>query len=418
MRDRARNRRRALLATTILVVLALAAGTNFFGSGDSAASDRLPESFDESGFAIWPEDSAEAGLKACRERSDSEPWRLAAEDTATHFAREVFGWPRVELGVDFDARPDRLRVLAYGAPSRLDLGNLIVAFRYGDCWFVSFVDYREGGPFPDQNLVLGATGGTVLELNYPHLVDSGFVMEAGYGGTSRRVEGHSRLRVRALPGATGHYLAAFVNKDGVTLAAAGGPLPVAPDLGAHMEPIAHGGFALYPDADPAYARKTCRNAESYLDYGRHAREPLISFAMDVLEVARSNKDRRIQTSNLEGTPTWLMQTPRLDFRFDTTRTPNGCVMLTDVTTPRIPIDVRVSVGQDVVRLDLGSVKAATIEVRLGFGDQTSLETKARSPLFVPLRVDKRETGYYIVLLKDERGRLMAAEGHALQGPTS
>jgi len=233
----------------------------------------------------------------------------------------------------------------------------------------------------------------------------------------RRVEGRKRLRVQALPGATGHYLATLVNKECVTLAAAA-PLPVAPDLGGQMEPVAHGGFALYPDPDRAYARQTCRNAESYLDYGRHAREPLISFAMDVLEVARSNKDRRIQTSNLEDTSTWLMHTPRLDLRFDTTRTLNGCIMLTDVTTPRTPIDVRVSVGQDVVRIDFGSVKAATIEVMLGFGEQISLETEPRSPLFVPLRVDKREPGYYIVLLKDERGRLIAAEGHALQRPAS
>lgn len=418
MRVDTRGRRRILLAAAGVAAVGLVAGAYSLWAGDSTAPTRPPGSFDEGGFAIWPEDTAHAGLASCRARSDSEPWRLSAEATVTRFARQLFGWKRVRLGDDFDARGDRIRVLAYGAPVDLDLGNLIVAFRYGDCWFVRDVDYREGGPFPDQTLIRSAAGDTLMELSYSFSSGSGLVMEAGYAGRSRRVAGDNKLRVEAVPGQTGHFLFTLVNKDDVVVSAAGGPLPVPPDLGAKMEPVERGGFAIYPDADEVYARRTCRDAASYLEYGRHAREPLIGFAMDVLGVARSDKDRRIETSNVEGTSTWIMRTPRLTLRFGTTETTNGCIMLTDVTTPEVPIEARVSVARDVARLDFGALRADAIEVILGLGDETWVHADPRSPLFVPLRVDRNETGYYITMLRDKRGRLLAAEGHALQSPAA
>lgn len=418
MRAGARRRLRILLVTAGVATVAVAAGAYSPGAGDGDVPARPPGSFDEGGFAIWPEDTAHAGLESCRARSDSEPWRLSAEATVTRFARQIFGWKRVTLGDDFDARADRIRVLTYGAPVDLDLGNLIIAFRYGDCWFVRNVDYREGGPFPDQTLMRSAAGDTLLELSYRFSSGSGLVMEAGYAGRSRRVAGDNLLRVETIPGETGHFLSTFVNKDDVVVAAAGGPLPSPPNLGAKMDPVERGGFAIYPDADEAYARRTCRDATSYLEYGRHAREPLIGFAMDVLGAARSNKDRRIETSNVAGTSTWIMRTPRLTLRFSTSETTNGCIMLTDVTTREVPIEARVSVARDVVRLDFGALKAAEIEVVLGFGDETSARADPRSPLFIPLRVDRDETGYFITMLRDKRGRLIAAEGHALESPAA
>jgi hypothetical protein len=58
--------------------------------------------------------------------------------------------------------------------------------------------------------------------------------------------------------------------------------------------------------------------------------------------------------------------------------------------------------------------AAQLDLTVGFGDEVGINAEAgSSPLFIPLEVDRSANGYYLVQLRDKRGRLLAVEGHAL-----
>ena len=378
-----------------------------------------PESFDKKGFALWPEDTARAGRRACSEHADDQPWRLSAKTTAERFTREVFRWDKPKLGDGFSEdvdSDDTVQFAAFGAPTRLDLGHSIDLFRYYDCWFVREVEYREFGPVPDLAFIRDEANGTLLQLRFDYGPLAGLSMEAGYGGNTRQASAQGLLRIPVTPGVTGHLLSTTFGKKGGVGTARGFPLPVPPDLDSATRRPGRGGLALYPYGTRQALRDECADAESFFDYGRRGREPLISFAMDVLNETRSSDAPRITTTQT-GKSTWRMRTPNITIHFDSNRTSNGCWIFTDVTTATRPIAVKFLVGEEVVSVDADSIPGAdTVEVLVAFGDdEVSTSSSIDSlPLFIPLEVDPRRNGYYLVIARDAAGKLVAVEGHALK----
>lgn len=184
-----------------------------------------------------------------------------------------------------------------------------------------------------------------------------------------------------------------------------------------MTEVRRGGYAMYPAANRRAARDLCTDAESFFDFGHRAREPLISFAMDVLQEVLSSDAPRIDTFRRGRSALWIMKTPALRLVFDTFRTSNGCVMLRGVTTPGAEVGARVSAGRDMVRVDLGSVEGQELEIHLGFGDEVAVHAEPASSVYIPLDVDSTADGYYVVLVRGRGGRLLAAEGHSLAAPS-
>lgn len=111
-----------------------------------------------------------------------------------------------------------------------------------------------------------------------------------------------------------------------------------------------------------------------------------------------------------------MRTPNITIVFDSNRTSNGCWIFTDVTTPTRPVALEFLVGEEVVAVDLDSIPGAdSVEVWVAFGDEVSTSSSIDSlPLFIPLEVDPRRNGYYLVMARDAAGKLVAVEGHALK----
>jgi hypothetical protein len=416
------RRPRTTVLLTLVVIIVVAAGIYALTplrSADEGTRDLPPlRSFDARGFAIWPEDTAREALTACRERAHDEPWRVSATDTIRRFGTQVFGWKRVEIGDDIGRRADRLHIFIYGAPVSLDLGHTVAAFRFGRCWYIADVLPRESGPYADHLWHRGDWGQTLLELRFREEVSERTSIEAGYGGHTETVTGARSLEIEATAGTTGHYLLTDADDRGVVEYATGNALGVPPDLNAPMTRVVRGGFAMYPSSDHRVARDLCSDAESFFDFGRRAREPLISFAMDVLHETSSSNAPEIETVPGEDVSQWIMTTPSIELHYKTFHTSNGCVMLKDVTSPGADIDARVFAGAGVVRVDLGQLEAHEIEIRVAFGDELGVHTEPAPSVYVPLNVNPKAAGYYLVLVRDSGGRLIAAEGHALAPPAS
>lgn len=93
------------------------------------------------GFAVWPEDTLEEGMAACRR---GEAWRRDPQEIARRFATAVLQYPEPEVG---DNKPvdNHVRYLINSLRmGGLSLGSVLDLRRYGDCWFVVGGIPREG----------------------------------------------------------------------------------------------------------------------------------------------------------------------------------------------------------------------------------------------------------------------------------
>jgi hypothetical protein len=192
------------------VVLGLAA-VLFVGSAiasvlrSNASTAPLPSPADlrTDGFAVWPEDTVQEGMEACRE---AETWRLDPLRTAFRFTRDVLEYPAPTLNAEAGdvSRQDLRFIIGSEGVRGVFLGSVIDVRKYGRCWFVVRLQPREGGYVPSVRVTRREGDPQIV------LQSTADEMRVGYGRWARSIRGGSRvvLDLPALePDATGHVMA-------------------------------------------------------------------------------------------------------------------------------------------------------------------------------------------------------------------
>lgn len=192
-----------------MVLALLGAGTvaALLNNDDDPAPIPSDDQLRADGFAIWPEDTLDEGIRAC---DQAEEWQLEPQETAFRFAREVLNYPEPHLNTvpiadEESTRTDvRYLIGSRGVPG-VFLGSVVDVRKYGRCWFVVRVDPREGGWLPS---VAFAHNGDRTQLVLQTL---GSEVEIGYGSWEKTITDDRDQVVLDLPDlepdATGHLMA-------------------------------------------------------------------------------------------------------------------------------------------------------------------------------------------------------------------
>ena len=161
------------------------------------------------GFAVWPEDSPEDGLEACKSRLDVEPWRSDPSTTADRFLRTVLDWTQPpDLSGDEvpEEAPRTVFVVIDGEMPRSALGVAVHLRQLRGCWFVAKVEPREGDVALDYEWV-GGEGDFALRVAYSGAAP--VVLEVGWGDNIHRetLEKGEAVEIPSpQPGHSGHIL--------------------------------------------------------------------------------------------------------------------------------------------------------------------------------------------------------------------
>jgi hypothetical protein len=161
------------------------------------------------GFAVWPEDTPEAGLEACESRFDDESWRKDPVTTADRFIRTVLGWRQPsdesQARVPEDA-PRTAFVMSDGEMPRSALGIGLHLRQLRGCWFVAKVQPREGDVAIDYRWE-GREGDFALRVTYSGMAPVN--LEVGWGDNLHRAsleKGDTVVIPSPHPGRSGHVL--------------------------------------------------------------------------------------------------------------------------------------------------------------------------------------------------------------------
>jgi hypothetical protein len=161
------------------------------------------------GFAVWPEDTPEAGLEACESRIDEEPWRGAPETTADRFVRTVLDWKQPDDLSDSQVPEDAPRtmfVMGDGEMPPGALGTAVHLRQLRGCWFVVTVEPREGEVGIDYKWE-GQKSDFALRVTYRRL--DPVKLEVGWDDTVHRAtleKGETVVFQSPHPGRSGHIL--------------------------------------------------------------------------------------------------------------------------------------------------------------------------------------------------------------------
>ena len=200
---------RTLVGLCVVALVGAVAGVAVLTQEERAP---LPshEELRASGFAVWPEDTLAEGMEAC---ADADPWRLDPKETAFRFVREVFKYPAPTVNAGAIRLDESVEELRYIIGSRqvpgVFLGSVIDVRKYDRCWFVIWVEPREGGASGDVTYTHDASGAQLV------VEPGGERTLIGYGTWERAFDGGERRMydlTGVAPDATGHVLSFHCRK--------------------------------------------------------------------------------------------------------------------------------------------------------------------------------------------------------------
>ena len=218
-----------------LILVLAAAGSAW--AQDPSPPFPTPEEVADRGFAVWPEDTLEEGQQACAQRTEADSWRLSPEGVAERFAAQMMNHP------DPQSEPELSEVEATSARIWIhppnELATIFTVEKFGDCWFITFIEHRE---FADVAFTYSNDGAATTA----HLGPGFGLLELGFGGEQRQKPHGERAVLHWTLGeeaaSSGHYSEVYFRDNGVgTLALADAlPPPPQPQAGTQVYPAADG----------------------------------------------------------------------------------------------------------------------------------------------------------------------------------
>lgn len=377
-------RGRKLLGGAVVVAVFLGAvvvAFGFRGERDSAPWAPFPSDADiaRNGFAVWPVDTpAEA-----REECDGAPgWRTDPKEVALRFASEVMGYPDPGIDSDLNSHKHIFRALVNSRGVKgVFLGSMLEVSQFGECWYLTEGQPREGG---DGINVVTTDDSTKLVVPTGCC---GQVVEVGWGDWIERLESKERREVLLdIPdeakGAPGHYLITDFDEDGISEGVRALPLPAIPD-GPKKQ-------ALQPlDVGPRPEdKKLCRMA-----WARREKLPQIirdlrrifsdGLKLDGGYLRFDSRSQRRLGSDLE----WRLGLDEADFRLSFSRVDERCWIIRSIVPRGQRIIRSVSADERSFTFDLDPARAHKVLLYFGVGGEVSSgSVRTRAVFRRPFRV--------------------------------
>jgi hypothetical protein len=179
------------------------------------------------GFAAWPVDTPDEARDECAGAGE---WRKDPEQVALRFASDVLAYPQPSADTDY-ARDDEhtYRTLVTTSGVRgVFLGSALTVDRYGECWYVTEGQPREGAMEID---VVTIDGGRRVVVP---LGCCGTKVEIGWGGWTKTLDYEDRAGVMVVDapdearGESGHFIVTDPDEDGVSEGVGARALPPLP----------------------------------------------------------------------------------------------------------------------------------------------------------------------------------------------
>ena len=251
--------KRPTVALAVTIGLLSGMQTSAAGPGDPSPFPSEEEVRAE-GFAVWPEDTVEEAREACSEHADDQPWRLSAMETAEHFARTVLSHRDPKADPEFsDVNEHHARV--WLVAKEVFLSNIVELRRADVCWFITFGEPRESGPYLEPVFV--EEDGNIRAYFEGYTRTSSDFEELGFGNHTKTFEAGERpfRRSWVLPddalGEEGHamYLG-WDRKAAETVSAQ--KLPPPPEVGGGQKVFPAGEHFSWREIAPEGRRRGCR----------------------------------------------------------------------------------------------------------------------------------------------------------------
>ena len=420
-------RRKHLLAPLIVALVLTGGGATALLLAEEPRAFPTDEEIARNGFAAWPVDTPEEAREEC---ATAEDWRRDPEQVVLRFASEVLRYPDPTIGNEFtggDQDTYRTLINSRGVKG-IFLGAVVEVDRFGECWYVTEGQPREG----DMGIDIATFDGGARVL--VPVGCCGTVVEIGWGDWTYRLDEDDRTNETGevlvdVPdearGRPGHFIVTDFDRDGVSEGVGARPLPPLPtsegatplspiDIGRRPQDRNLCRMAWARKGDPERTIRELRNwtFRTWLgtDRGGYSR-------YDVSSVRGLGSDFE-----------WRVRLDEATLRFSFSRVARRCWAIRSIVPRRGPLIESVSAAGDrSFTFDLDPGQATKLVVYYGVGGEAqpvSIRTKALlgQPFSVsrgPDFVDRNEgLPAFALVIAYRYGNLHSAEYRLFQMPES